>query len=63
MKLSVKAKFLLALAILGINASNAQLSFDQLMSNGVRADEKGQYDEAIINLNLAVDSKPENDMA
>lgn len=63
MKLSVKAKFLLALAIFGINASNAQLSFDQLMSNGVRADEKGQYDEAIINLNLAVDSKPENDMA
>ena len=63
MKLSVKAKFLLALAILGINASNAQLSFDQLMSNGVKADEKGQYDEAIINLNLAVDSKPENDMA
>ena len=63
MKLSVKAKFLLALAIFGINTSNAQLSFDQLMSNGVRADEKGQYDEAIINLNLAVDSKPENDMA
>ena len=63
MKLSVKAKFLLVLAIFGINTSNAQLSFDQLMSNGVRADEKGQYDEAIINLNLAVDSKPENDMA
>lgn len=62
MKLSAKVKFLFVLTFLVFNANFGQLSFDQLMSNGVRADEKGQFDEAIINLNLAVDSKPENDM-
>lgn len=62
MRFTAKIIFSLSVTLSIINAGIAQLSFDQLMSNGVRADEKGQYDESLINLNLAVDMKPENDM-
>jgi len=63
MNKSAQAKTLILVTLCSMNALFGQLSFDQLMSNGVRADEKGQYDEALINLNLAVDAKPEDDMA
>ena len=63
MSFSSQSKTFILVAFCTVNSIFGQLSYDQLMSNGVRADEKGQFEEALINLNLAVESKPNDDMA
>lgn len=63
MSFSSLSKTFILVAFCIANSIFGQLSYDQLMSNGVRADEKGQFEEALINLNLAVESKPNDDMA
>jgi len=63
MSFSSHSKTFILVAFSTANSIFGQLSYDQLMSNGVRADEKGQFEEALINLNLAVESKPNDDMA
>lgn len=41
----------------------AQYTFEQLMSFGLRSDEKGDYKAAILSLDQAIELKPEDDMA
>lgn len=59
-------KISLCLLLMTGNISNAnaqQYTFEQLMSFGVRSDEKGEYPAAIASLDQAVELKPEDDMA
>jgi len=43
--------------------ATAQYTFDQLMSFGLRSDEKGDYTTAIVSLDQAVDMFPQEDIA
>lgn len=43
--------------------AQAQYSYDQLMSFGMRSDEKGDYETAIVSLDQAVEMRPQEDMA
>lgn len=46
-----------------VSVAMAQYSFDQLMSFGLRSDEKGDYPTAIVSLDQAIEMKPQEDIA
>ena len=58
-------KRLSSILIVGMYFSQiaAQYSFEQLMSFGMRSDEKGDYATAIVSLDQAVEMKPQEDIA
>lgn len=53
---------LLLLSVL-IFPAEAQYSYDQLMSFGMRSDEKGDFATAIVSLDQAVEMNPQDDLA
>ncbi|MEY5036351.1 MAG: hypothetical protein RLZZ110_1368 [Bacteroidota bacterium] len=59
----LKRLITLCFIFLCIAHSQAQYSFDQLMSFGMRSDEKGDYETAIVSLDQAVDLRPQEDIA
>lgn len=46
-----------------IGGIKAQYTYEQLMSFGLRSDEKGDYAAAVLSLDQAIELKPEDDMA
>jgi tetratricopeptide (TPR) repeat protein len=57
-----RLSFLILFFVIAI-PSMAQYSFEQLMSFGLRSDEKGDYATAIVSLDQAVEMKPNEDIA
>lgn len=58
-----KRILILGTFILFFQVGMAQYTFDQLMSFGLRSDEKGDYPTAIVSLDQAVELKPQEDIA
>ena len=58
-----KRILLLGTFILFFQVGMAQYTFDQLMSFGLRSDEKGDYPTAIVSLDQAIELKPQEDIA
>jgi Tfp pilus assembly protein PilF len=54
---------LLSLILTITGGIKAQYTFEQLMTFGLRSDEKGDYVAAILSLDQAIELKPEDDMA